>query len=326
MTKLSIYTLKILRKLYAQVLIFKPKEKPEFDQNPDSASQIIYETLKSDKPVMIARFGANELTILINYLSIKSGSRSVIKYIRGEQFDWWWNVVIIKQMHEVAGFFPPEISMIEKFCELMLKDIPQVDILGSWLSDEAKVSNILHAKKVHLRHLEPFWSEMPWSRILQGKKVLIVHPFSHTIEKQYKKRKLLFGRDILPEFEIKTLKTVQSLAREKTPFADWFEALEFMKSEIDKIDYDICLIGAGAYGFHLAAHVKRMGKKGFHLGGALQLLFGIRGKRWEVPNYGVKEWGIPKGSYISLINEHWVRPSENEKPKNADVVEGACYW
>lgn len=49
-----------------------------------------------------------------------------------------------------------------------------------------------------------------------------------------------------------------------------------MKDEIDKRDYDIALIGCGAYGFPLAAHIKRSGKKAVHLGGALQLLFGIK--------------------------------------------------
>jgi hypothetical protein len=99
-----------------------------------------------------------------------------------------------------------------------------------------------------------------------------------------------------------------------------------MKAEIDKQDYDVCLIGCGAYGFHLAAHIKRSGKKAVHLGGSLQLLFGIKGKRWEDPNYGVKEWGIPFGSYSELINRDWVRPGDVYKPKNADKVEGACYW
>jgi hypothetical protein len=99
-----------------------------------------------------------------------------------------------------------------------------------------------------------------------------------------------------------------------------------MKSEIDKVDYDICLIGCGAYGFHLAAHVKRTGKKAVHLGGALQLLFGIKGKRWEDPYYGVHKWKIPYGSYTNLMNEFWVRPSINETPINAEKVENSCYW
>ena len=99
-----------------------------------------------------------------------------------------------------------------------------------------------------------------------------------------------------------------------------------MKKEIDSKEYDICLIGCGAYGFPLAAHIKRKGKKAVHLGGALQLLFGIKGKRWENPNYGVKEWGIPYGSYSTLINQYWISPNQNEKPTNANQVENGCYW
>jgi hypothetical protein len=117
-----------------------------------------------------------------------------------------------------------------------------------------------------------------------------------------------------------------SLGQNRTVFTTWFEALEFMKNDIDQIDFDIALIGAGAYGFHLAAHIKRQGKKAIHMGGALQLLFGIRGKRWEDPNYGVKEWGLEEGTYSSLMNEHWIRPFEESKPQNPQLVEGACYW
>jgi hypothetical protein len=90
-----------------------------------------------------------------------------------------------------------------------------------------------------------------------------------------------------------------------------------MKSEIDKTEYDICIIGCGAYGLPLAAHVKRMGKKSIHLGGVTQLLFGIKGKRWE--EYIV--W-----PYMNLFNEHWIRPGERSSVKNGNSVEGGCYW
>jgi hypothetical protein len=93
-----------------------------------------------------------------------------------------------------------------------------------------------------------------------------------------------------------------------------------MKCEIDKADFDVCLIGCGAYGFPLAAHVKRMGRKAVHFGGSLQLLFGIKGKRWEDPNYN------PVYNYAKLMNEHWIRPDESEKPSIASKVENACYW
>ena len=211
-----------------------------------------------------------------------------------------------------------EIKKVEEFGELMLRDIKQLDILGSWLWDEKYFAEELHSvKKVVLEDIEPFFTSNPWTRALKGKKVLVVHPFAETISHQYEKRKLLFDDGLLPVFELKTLKAVQSIAGIKTPFSDWFEALDFMKKQIDLIDYDICIIGAGAYGFPLAAHVKRSGKKAIHLGGSTQLLFGIIGKRWE-------EFIV--WPYTNLFNEHWVRPGDSEKPQNANKVEGACYW
>lgn len=91
----------------------------------------------------------------------------------------------------------------------------------------------------------------------------MVHPFVDSIQKQYQRKTLLHKHpDTLPNFELKTIKAVQSIGGKcNEGFRDWFEALEYMKAEIDKTDYDICILGCGAYGFPLAAHVKRMGKK-----------------------------------------------------------------
>lgn len=325
MVKISTFILKTLRSIYKKIWNKTP-QKSICINDTGKASQLIYDAIISEEPCMIARFGAFELSTIVNYLGVTNENKSVLSYVTGNQPDWWWNKSLIQYMHTNAGFFPPTIEKIQKFCELMLNDIPQVDILGSWLAIEDYVDYKLNAQKVHLRHLEPFWSKKPWTRALEGKRVLIVHPFNETIEKQYLKRNLLFGKEILPKFEIQTIKAIQSSGNENKLFDDWFESLEYMKNEIDKINYDVCLIGAGAYGFPLAAHVKRTGKKAVHLGGSLQLLFGIKGKRWEDPNYGVNEWGIEKGSYLNLINDSWVRPLEKEKPKNANIVEGACYW
>lgn len=41
-----------------------------FESDPDRAGDRIYELLASGKPCMIARYGANELTTVFNYLGI----------------------------------------------------------------------------------------------------------------------------------------------------------------------------------------------------------------------------------------------------------------
>ena len=320
MMKTSI--LKVLRQLYH---ILYP-DSSAFGRNwkmfsaKEYANELIYQKLIDEKPCMLARFGSTEMLCLTNYMGVKQHKKfkSYKSYIKSQTPPWWWEASTIQQMQQWSGFFPAKINKIEQFCELMLNDIPQLDILGSWLKEESFVSKEMgNAKKLVLEDIEPFFSPNPWTRALEGKKVLVLHPFDETIKQQYLKRKLLFENNLLPDFELKTIKAVQSIAGVQTEFSDWFEALEFMKAQINSIDYDICIIGAGAYGFALAAHVKRMGKKAIHLGGVTQLLFGIKGKRWE--EYVV--W-----PYTNLYNEHWVRPGEKEKPKNAEVVEGACYW
>lgn len=314
--------LKLFRIIY---LIFNPDSSAfgrnwKMFSNKQYANNLIYRTLIANEPCMIARFGSTEMLCLMNYIGVKNPKlfKNYKSYCKSLTPPWWWEASTIEQIQKWSGFFPGKIDKIEQFCELMLNDISHVDILGSWLNQESFFNEELgNAKKVVLEDLEPFFSSNPWTRALEGKKVLVVHPFAETIERQYLKRELLFENNLLPKFELITIKAVQSIAGVKTEFADWFEALESMKNKINKTDYDICIIGAGAYGFPLAAHVKRMGKKAIHLAGVTQLLFGIKGKRWE--HYIV--W-----PYTNLYNEYWVRPGENEKPKNVQSVEEACYW
>ena len=284
------------------------------------ANELIYQKLISDKPCMISRIGATEMLNLMNYLGVKNKTnyRNYSTYIQGKTPSWWWDKSALKQLQNWSGFFPATIENAEKFCELIINDFPYIDILGSWLKEESFFQKeLINAKRVVLEDLEPFFAPNPWTRALEGKKVLVIHPFSETIEKQYNKRELLFENNLLPAFELKTIKAVQSIAGLKTGYADWFEALESMKDKISSTNFDICIIGAGAYGLHLAAHVKRSGKKAVHLGGVTQLLFGIIGKRWEDFLF----W-----PYKNLFNKHWVHPSNDERPTNAEKIEDACYW
>lgn len=330
MNSLSIFTLKVLRKLYGKAFGVYQLPPLQCEKNPDKASEMIYNLLTNDKPCMIARFGSTEMSAIINYIGVNTKHHSIVKFIQGKQPEWWWNKNIMNQMQQWSGFFPPNPENMQRFGEMMIKDAQEVDLLGSWIKNEGYIYNyIKNAQIVHLRLLEPFWAKKnPWTKALQRKKILVVHPFAQRIYKQYIERRTLLFDDpnILPSFDLQVIQAIQSLGGESNGFKDWFEALQYMKNEIDKKDYDICLIGCGAYAFPLAAHVKRQGKKAIHLGGALQLLFGIKGKRWENPNYGVKEWNIPYGSYASLMNEYWVRSGNQGKPQNASQVEGGCYW
>lgn len=286
------------------------------------ASQVIYDLLVSDKPCMITRFGSVELNCVINYLDVKSFNKNKIShsllFIKKEVKFLKWNIDTLHTIYNNAGVFPQNnIAVLEEFSKTIINDLSQIDLLGCWLNDESRLLNSLNkAKFTNLENLEPYYHIKPWTKVLKNKKVLVIHPFAETIKIQYNKRKYLFDNiDVLPEFELITLKAIQSIAGEKTEFESWFSALEFMKSQVDRIDFDIAIIGCGAYGMPLAAHIKRIGKKAVHLGGATQILFGIKGVRWD-------NNPIVSGFY----NEFWVRPSLSEIPLNSTKVEDGCYW
>lgn len=60
-----------------------------------------------------------------------------------------------------------------------------------------------------------------------------------------------------------------------------------------------------------------MGKSAIHLGGATQILFGIRGSRWED-----KSW------FSENLNDYWAYPLDEDKPEEKAMknCENACYW
>ena len=272
------------------------------------ANCIIAKKLQSGEPFMAARLGSTELnTIVRNEKRVLQDEKS------RKAFDG---------LNNNAGFFPKDASLLPKFCELMYDSCKEVDLLGVWsneMEDYIVDRYCSTAQLCRLMALEPWNVENPWSEALEGKKVLVIHPFEKTIINQYHKNRAEIFRDtkILPEFQsLSTVKAVQTLAGEEDArFKDWFEALNWMYEEAMKLDFDVAIIGCGAYGFPLAAMLKRAGKQAIHMGGATQLLFGIKGKRWdEMPQ--VSKW----------YNDAWVRPNEEEQPKRKELVEEGCYW
>lgn len=291
-----------------------------FDYTRQAASDHIKEVLSQPRSCLICRFGFNELACVLTYLHIvepKSFASKYLDFLRNRKSYFWWDEGVTKPLCEMAGFFPPTADMLSRFAQRILQDCPDIDVLGSWLETESEVQDFYpQATTVRLKDLEPYFHQNPWSEVLKGRKVLVIHPFVASIESQYHQRKHLFQDErILPEFELINLCPVQSYAGIPVPFGNWFEALDSMCDQIDKIDFDVAIIGAGAYGLSLGAFIKRSGRQAIHLGGAVQILFGIKGSRWDA-----------EPDVSELFNEYWVRPLPSEAPAQYKLVENGCYW
>ena len=268
-------------------------------------NELISQLIKSNKPFMISRFGATELNCVKCYLD-NIDYNNTVKY----------------RIKNHAGVFPDDDDILNRFSEIYINSAKEADVIGVWgINHEKRVIDEYCTKNVKLiepRAIEPYYSNTPWSKELYNKKVLVIHPFEESIKNQYtKNRELLFeDKLVLPKFkELITIKAVQSIAGEITEFNDWVEAYNYMCNEISKVDFDIAIVGAGAYGLPLSAYIKRIGKQAIHMGGATQILFGIKGMRWDNHEYISK-----------FYNESWVRPTDLETPKQSAKVEGGSYW
>lgn len=269
---------------------------------------LIKKKIIAGAPLAVGRLGYNELRTVIECIECKlSGQHSISEETKN-------------LLCNNAGFFPNNDDEIFNFCELMEESFQDIDILGVWNNkmEDLLVKDYMDgASLCELRGLEPYYFDEPWSGALKGKKVLVIHPFAESIISQYQKHRQLFdNKEVLPDFDLKAIKAVQTIAGQKdSRFGTWFDALEYMFDEAMKTDFDIALIGCGAYGLPLAVKIKKAGKQAIHMGGATQILFGIKGKRWD--NHPV---------ISQLYNDSWIRPSDMERPKEMNSIENGCYW
>lgn len=286
-------------------------EKDEFFKpllNAEESNELLYERLMDDAPFFAGRLGSNELECMVEYYD-------VLNRAQGGKDAYHDNLKLV--MKQGAGFFPTTEDAMDRFSILYTDVLKQLDFVWSmWLSRFENQYYERFIPQIPIGYYDdtalPYEMAEPWTRALKGKKVLVIHPFVESIEKNYKNRKYLFENELmLPEFELITMKAIQTIADEVPEYDTWFDALEVMKQQMKEIDFDVVLIGAGAYGFPLGAYAKSLGKKALHIGGRLQLQFGIKGKAWNK---------------LGIYNEYWTSPLESERPKGYKSVEAGRYW
>jgi hypothetical protein len=305
---------KILRTAFSSLTKINGKNVLDDKESNELFKEIIK---KKNKGFLITRIGTTEGNILLHELEMMG---------KKEQYNY--PPLLKKKLSDLSGVFPTDENSIKKFSNIYSQALLAADVLGVrtdpdekkfWSMESKIISGYkLNPTFVDLNCLSPLTSVDPWTTCLEGKKVLIIHPFIKSIKRQLKKRTLLFKNSLFSkDFNPSFIKAIQSLADNKSSirYKSWFAALEFMKGEIRKHDFDIALIGAGAYGLPLAHECLKLGKKAIHVGGALQLFFGIKGKRF-----------VENTETLKLINRHWIFPLKEEIPVGADKVENGCYW
>ena len=279
---------------------------------PEQASDALSAAIRSQLPFSFGKLGNVESNAVDFYMH-RSKDENLSTSNWGK---------IGHKLYKNAGVFPEENHSFKEFCSAYIGALKEMDVLGIWYhrtewrvirqyAAQAQLCDYLVLSPEPGAHLSNYWTSY-----LTGKRVLVVHPFTQTIESQYLRRELIWPKypHLLPEFELSTIKTPLAASITPSKYKSWHLGLEDLKKQMAQKDFDIALIGAGAWSLPLTIHAKKLGKVGIHTGGATQLFFGIKGNRWE------------KHQEPSFYNAHWTRPSSSETPENAHKVEKACYW
>lgn len=272
----------------------------------------IQQKIASGEPFFCCRYGNSEFTACFYALLRKKGILDCI------------NEKLLKTAKSGPGIFPESEETYLQFADSYMEALAEADMNAYWgsvLMEEYLIDRIMKKKctQYAMRALEPFQYADPWTQALKGMKVLVVHPFKELIQQQYARRKEIFPeKEILPDFDLKVVKAIQS-SGETMPedYRNWSEALDALYSQCMKEDFQVALLSCGSYAVPLAARLKAAGKQAIVVGGMLQLMFGIKGARWEASRPDI----------VAMYNDAWVRAGGNYRVKNADkMVDGAAYW
>ena len=281
--------------------------------------------------------GANELRLGIQGALDSKNGFLVGRFgtIECSVLDWLMNRPSVEVPEELrivlernAGVFPFDSRSIKAWGKDIRAAFQKADILAvGWYAPTADKERQLlgmwgwFGQTVALRSLEPYYvaPESRWTQTLKGRKVCAVTSFAETAAHQVHKK--IWEPPLWSDVEWRFVRTgyAPSLAMGRAGWEEspscWQEAVEWTVGEVLKTDAEVVVIGCGGLGMLIGARLKAAGKVCIVLGGATQVLFGIKGERWRHHDVIGKLWNL-----------EWVWPSVDETPAGANDVEKACYW
>jgi hypothetical protein len=273
---------------------------------------IIKALIKSNKPFFIGRIAGCELELARIIVELEN-SILIPHYV--------------EQVEVNAGIYMKDNNSLLEYSRQLIHSYTKCSAIGIWERDGEVFKETGRAQKyiedktpkipkLLAQSLEPYYTENSWMDELSGKKLLIIHPFVKSFSQQVTNMKHLFpNRHWFENCTFSFLEPPITLAGNHNG-KDWQEHLDEFKEKLsEQKDFDIALVACGGYGMLVSEYIYEKKKSVIYIGGALQLFFGVIGKRWCTDK-----------KILSLVNDHWVRPSKDEKPPNYQKIEKGCYW
>lgn len=256
-------------------------------ENQNEIENLLSLCMNQNKPYFFSRIGGSDTSIIRQYYKNKNLINNI---------EWYQEYSNIVKMYNGYFDFNNDINNFQKFLEDMIiyyKNTDNCSYCGSYIidGDDAFFDYVLDGKTIidygFIESVRPFLKSFTdWGL---NKKILIISPFSKSIEYQFKNKDNLYLDYKFPEFELKTYNTkitYNTIGDTKESLGlttnNWHEECQKMAEDISKIDFDVALLSCASYGMFLGNHIKHnMCKKSIYLGGILNVYFNIYGGRYK---------------------------------------------
>ena len=284
-------------KLYDKKILSKKK-----------ANDLISKKIRSGEPFMAARLGNTEAII-------------------SNQYSTYYTKFWLKYLYTISGFYSMkdysediedifDKDDVDRYVDLTIDGIKNCDFYMCCVKNDSALINNNNKNSYNIDWYDLYtdFDNNSWINALTNKKVLVISSFNETIKHQLKNKDKLFSNFKYPDLNIKYYDFPTTFIGNYDKNVSFFENYDKILSKIKKIDFDIALIAAGAYGYLLANDIKKMGKQSIELCSGLYPVFGVKNKTQAI---------IRRVS--SMYNKFWIFPIE-DKPANYMKVEKGSYW
>lgn len=258
------------------------------DQRDDKLFNIFTALLNSNNPVWIARYGGSDSDVYQMIIKTKKIYIQHINYIRK------YNGFFCKDANTIS-------SVVQKSIEDYSTSLNNADLIticcahyiDTFITKNFNpfVDTPITTYKF-IESFEPFFKSFQiWG---ENKKILVISPFSKTIQYQTQSErldKILANKFKFPNCSFITYQTpityntddsISEYFKNVTKeYNNWMELSQKMCEEINDLEYDIAFITAGIYSMNFGNFIKQQGKKAIYIGGMLNVLFNIYGSRYD---------------------------------------------
>lgn len=206
---------------------------------------------------------------------------------------------------DCVGVFPELVPQMQKFCEFYGISGPFVN----YLDQEPDRSSPAQEQNCYLP-------------AFRGRRLLLICSFAKLLQKRANQETFaaVWAKTGKPWFypsHVEALEFPYSYSEAtRARYGDARNLLEEIQEEVARREFDVALIAAAGLGVPIASHIKRLGKVGISLGGHLQALFGVLGKRWRLSPAWQERY----------INRDWIDMPAEYCPPETDIGDAGAYW